>query len=87
MSGKKIDIVIPTYNGAGHIARLLESVKAQTLDDYECFVVDDNSEDSTADIVSDRFPWVTLLRQPRNRGPSANRNRAVTAGAIPPLLK
>ena len=38
----KIDIIIPTYNGAGHISKLLDSIRKQTYESYNWFFeVDD----------------------------------------------
>ena len=83
---KKIDIVIPTYNGAKHLPRLLESISHQTYAGYECFVIDDNSKDNTARIIRERFPWVSLIVQAHNSGPSKNRNIAIRAGHSPYIV-
>jgi len=47
-----ISIIIPTYNEAGSIRRLLEEIKKSLRKkSYEVIVVDDNSPDHTADIA------------------------------------
>lgn len=50
-SGLRATVVVPARNEAQHIARLLEDLKRQTHPHYEVIVVDDHSEDGTADIV------------------------------------
>ncbi len=83
---KKIDIIIPTYNGANHIPRLLESISNQTYSGYECFVIDDNSRDDTVSIIREQFPWVKLIVQSHNNGPSKNRNIAIRSGHSPYIV-
>ena len=49
-----ITVAIPTYNGAKRIPQLLERLKAQTKVDglqWEVLIVDNNSQDNTAEIV------------------------------------
>ena len=45
-------IVIPTYNRANVIIRTLDSVLAQTYQDWECLIVDDFSSDNTKEVIS-----------------------------------
>ena len=46
-----ISIVIPTYNRAELISETLDSVLAQTYQNWECIIVDDGSSDNTDDVV------------------------------------
>lgn len=46
-------IIIPTYNEAKNIKSCLDSILEQTLDDWICYIIDDNSEDNTTDIIMD----------------------------------
>jgi len=82
----KIDIVITTYNGANHIPKLLKSIKQQTYKNYNCFVIDDDSKDNTVKIIKNNFPWVKLIRQRKNNGPSKNRNIAIKKGSAPYIV-
>ena len=74
-----LSIVIPAYNEARFIGRLLELIEAVDLSalglDREILVVDDCSTDATAAIV-ERNPRVHLIRMPVNGG----KGRAVRAG-------
>ena len=53
MSEKLVSIITPTYNCAKFIARTLDSVLAQTYQNWEMIIVDDNSQDNTKEIVED----------------------------------
>lgn len=68
----KIAFLVPAYNEAATIRRVLEAIDALGVD-RQIVVVDDGSTDETAAIVSayaERSPDVVLLRQP-NRGKGA----------------
>ena len=67
-------VIVPTWNGAGRVARLLPSLDG----DAQVIVVDNGSSDGTADVVG-RFPDVELLSLPRNEGFSRAVNRAAAA--------
>ncbi len=63
-------IIVPARNEAGYVRGALASVAAQTwpLERVECIVVDNDSIDSTADVVRSwaaehRIPVVRLLRE------------------------
>lgn len=51
MSEKLVSIITPTYNCAKFIARTLDSVQAQTYQNWEMIIVDDRSQDNTKEIV------------------------------------
>jgi glycosyltransferase involved in cell wall biosynthesis len=48
-----VSLIIPHHNHNELLPRLLDSILAQTLHDLEVIVVDDHSERSCADIISD----------------------------------
>jgi len=75
-----ITIFIPAYNRAHTITRALDSVRAQTVGDWDILVIDDGSTDLTAQVVTD---WskrnaisVTLIPQ-HHGGKHRAHNRAV----------
>lgn len=77
MDASNISVVIPLYNKEREIAHTLQSVLGQTVRPREIIVVDDGSQDSSADVVESlHSPLIRLVRQP-NAGVSAARNHGI----------
>src|SRR3954454_10267286 len=73
----EISVVVAAYNAARTVGATLDSVLAQSFEDFELIVVDDGSTDDTADVVEARDdPRVTCVRT-ENAGVSVARNRAL----------
>ena len=76
-----LSIIIPTYNRADTLERALNSVLNQDLftqnKAFEIIVVDDGSNDGSAELVRTRFPNVQLVQQ-QNSGVSSARNRGLS---------
>ena len=49
----KVSVIIPVYNAGKYLARMLNSVKAQSFRDFEILLVDDGSDDNSRDIMKD----------------------------------
>ncbi|MCQ1058342.1 glycosyltransferase [Photobacterium sp. ZSDE20] len=49
----KLSIIVTTYNIENYIAKCLESICAQTIEDIEIIVVDDASNDNTVSIIKE----------------------------------
>lgn len=47
-----ITVIMPVYNGARFLKKTLDSLLAQTCDDWELIVVDDGSTDATPDLLA-----------------------------------
>jgi rhamnosyltransferase len=45
-------IIIPTYNASKHLHSILNSLKTQTIKDYELIIIDSSSTDSTIEIAN-----------------------------------
>ena len=64
-----LSIVIPTWNAAELTAKTLEGLVPDGVPVWvEIIVVDDGSDDGTAEKVSQRFPEILVLRHEHNRG-------------------
>lgn len=50
-SGPLVSVLIPARNEEEHIGRCLRSLRGQLYENYEILVLDDNSEDSSWDII------------------------------------
>jgi glycosyltransferase involved in cell wall biosynthesis len=78
-----VSVILPTYNRADTIRRAIESVRNQTLQDWELLVVDDGSTDDTAGMIAARYagePRLKMIRQ-ENQGVSAARNAGLRASS------
>lgn len=75
-----VSIIVAAYNVGSLITRAIDSVRAQTVGDWEIVVVDDCSTDNTAEVVAGHAATearIRLIRQPVNGGPAAARNRGI----------
>ncbi len=74
-----ITILIAAYNEGPSIAETIQSIeRLRYPGPLEVMVIDDGSTDDTPDVVAAfTFPWLTLLRQPKNAGKSAALNRGL----------
>jgi glycosyltransferase involved in cell wall biosynthesis len=71
----KVSALVVTYNHGRYIAEALDSIYAQTYDDYEVIIVDDGSTDGTPELMG-LWPRAHYYYQ-RNQGPNAALNRAL----------
>lgn len=67
-----VSIIIPVRNGEATIARCLEAALASRYERFEVIVVNDGSDDRSAEIIK-TFPC-TLVQLPRHSGTSTARN-------------
>ncbi len=78
----KFSVIVCTHNGAGTLAACLESLGAMRYPDYEVIVVDDGSDDATAEIAAGA-PHVRYLRQDHaGLGAARNLGAAEATGEI-----
>ena len=73
---ERVTAYIPAYNVSEYLARTIEGLLAQTHAFDEILVIDDGSGDNSAEIAS-RYPRVTLIKHPVNKGLAAARNTAL----------
>ena len=77
MSGIRLSVIVPAYNGAGVLERSLSALRDSDLPrkHWELIVVDDASTDDTGTLASQYADRVVRL-DGRRHGPSYARNRA-----------
>ena len=81
----KVSIIVPVYNASAFIKGCIDSVRSQTMTEgVECILIDDCSTDNTLEEIQSIINGDVnvngnffLLRQERNQGPSAARNRGI----------
>jgi glycosyltransferase involved in cell wall biosynthesis len=79
-----VTVCIPSYNGERFIAATLHSILAQTLQDFECVVMDDASTDATVEVVAGvDDPRIRLYRNSERVGVAGNRNRCLALARTP----
>ena len=69
-------VVVPNWNGAHFLGECLASLQMQTHA-ARVIVVDGGSTDGSAELVSERFPEVTLVPLPENPGFAGSVNRGI----------
>lgn len=74
----KVSIIMPSYNTAKFIKRSIESVIAQTYQNWELIIVDDCSSDNTDEIISEiKDDRIKYFKNTRNFGAAYTRNKAL----------
>lgn len=74
-----VSVIMPSHNTADYIAESIESVLAQTYQNWELVIVDDCSADNT-DIVVEKYLTdcrIRYLKNEKNSGAAVSRNRAL----------
>lgn len=79
MNNPLFSVVIPCFNASGTLVETIASVFDQTMQDFEILAVNNNSTDTTAEVLAElahNEPRIQLLQQPV-QGPSATRNMGI----------
>ncbi len=77
MTKPLVSIIIPTFNRAYIIGETLDSVLAQTYQNWECIVVDDGSNDYTDELMEfycETENRIKIYKRPENKNASTCRN-------------
>lgn len=79
MTQDLVSIITPCYNGSKYVAETIESVLAQTYQNWEMLIVDDGSKDNSAEIIrsyENKDKRIRLIQQP-NGGSANARNHGI----------
>lgn len=77
-----VTVVVPCYNYAHTVERTIQSIKDQSMNNFECFIVDDGSTDNSREVIEaaikddSRFHYI----HQNNSGVAEARNAGVFAG-------
>ncbi|BES66417.1 glycosyltransferase family 2 protein [Gottschalkiaceae bacterium SANA] len=76
---KMFSVIVTAYNCEKYILETLESIDAQSFNDYQVIIIEDCSLDSTPDLIKEyiagKEAW-KMYKNERNRGVGYSRNRA-----------
>ncbi len=74
----RVTVFVPVWNRAHVLRETLESVLAQTFQDFELLVIDDGSSDDSAEVARAlRDPRLRVVVHERNQGIPATRNHGL----------
>lgn len=80
MTKIKVSVVTPNYNGSSFLHSTIDSVIAQTFQDWEMIIVDDCSTDESVDIINkymEKDNRIKLIQLSCNSGAAVARNTAI----------
>jgi hypothetical protein len=76
----KIGIVTVTYNSADVLTEFLECISIQTYKDFQLYVIDNNSQDSTLEVLNGFIEYeYHLIANSENLGVAAGNNQGIKA--------
>ncbi|MBU8586945.1 glycosyltransferase [Priestia megaterium] len=73
----ELSIIIPAYNASSYIEQCLKSIIEQNFSSYEIIIVDDGSQDNTAEIVESfarEYKQIKLIKQANLKQSEARNN-------------
>ena len=79
MSEIKVSVIMPVYGVEDYVGKAIESIKNQTLTDWEFFCVDDGTKDRSGEICDEyaaKDPRIIVIHKENGGAPSA-RNVAI----------
>jgi len=78
----EVSVIVPCYNVERYLKRALDSVFAQTYNNFRVYPVDDGSTDGTLRVLETYADRCCFVSQP-HAGPAAVRNRAIQMSGSP----
>ncbi len=74
---KKASVIIVNYNGRDHLKECLDSLREQTMKDFEVILVDNASTDGSVAFGRNTYPEVTILENRENLGYGGGNNAGI----------
>lgn len=74
-----VTIIIPTYNRKTDLDVCIASILKQSYKYFNIVVIDDDSSDGTHDYINNKYPFVKLIRNDKNRGVNYSRNVGIAS--------
>ena len=71
ISGLRVSVLVPTFNRANYISECLDSLLTQTMPALEIIVIDDGSEDNTAEVLKPYGQRIRYIRKDNGGKPTA----------------
>jgi glycosyltransferase involved in cell wall biosynthesis len=81
-----VSVIMPVHNALPHLDEAIESVLAQTFEDFEFVILDDASTDGSTERLRDwaaRDPRIRLIEVEKNLGPALSSERVARAARAP----
>lgn len=69
-----VSVIVLSWNGLAYLGKCLTALSVQSYPTYDVLVVDNGSEDGSADFIESHFPSVRVIRNPKNLGVAAGWN-------------
>jgi glycosyltransferase involved in cell wall biosynthesis len=73
----KITVLMPCYNAAGYISEAIKSVLGQTFRDFELLIINDGSNDNTAEIIKSFYDERIVFIEQEQQGVAAALNNGL----------
>lgn len=76
----KVSIIMPTYNSADYVAESINSIIAQSYENWELLITDDHSSDNTIQVLStlaEKDSRIKIFQMPKNVGAGVARNKSI----------
>lgn len=76
----RVSVVMPAYNDQRYVAETIQSVLAQTYQDFQFIITNNGSTDETGNIIKTfTDPRIKLLTLEKNRGHCGGMNNSIRA--------
>ena len=72
----KASVIVITYNGRHHLDACFRSLEKQSVEAHETILIDNGSQDGSADFVRRNFPRVRVIESKTNLGFAGGNNLA-----------